>query len=237
MENIVNISWNFIKSSCNWIHQKLTLLNILSLLLIIFCVYGFRNYALLNIIIWPTLISILIISFKSQISSLIDRINLVKLPGGTEIAILQEQKYDSNNPKTLIKKYENIIEEQQTQLHSDKFTQEQLIQLNAIQDIIIDFERIYHLIFKSQITLLLALKQEIKAGIHQPAIENYFQQLKSKWPLIYSNWTWQNYIDFLLTRKLIMRKVDNIDFFIITEYGVAFLDYITRMNYQPHLEF
>ena len=111
----------------------------------------------------------------------------------------------------------------------------QLIQQLAIKDIIIHFERIFNLILPSQVELLWRFKQKNVIGLGILELEEYFNNLKLKVPLVFSNWTWQGYISFLYQENLIAMPVNSNP--AITEYGNAFLQYMLSMNYQKFGDF
>lgn len=220
----------------NCIKTHLNFLNIIALLLATFLIFGFFNNSILKIIIWPALIVSFIIEFKEQISNLINREIRGKLPGGYEFQILQEKTYESIRPEDIVKEYESIIQKQKIVISNKNLTEEELIYQNAAKDIIIDFERIFNLIFGSQIDLLFFLGNVKKIGFQKWEIEHYFSLIKSNTTFsnnFYNNWSWEDYINFLIARGLIIVNPDN-GHFIITDYGLKFLSYIESMNYKSY---
>jgi hypothetical protein len=180
---------------------------------------------------WPMVTTVLLITFKDHLSHLINRTINAKFPGGIELSIPQETSYETNNPQEAVKKSEEIIKQQKEEIEKQDLTHDQLVMHISRQNIVIDFERIYNLIFKSQIDLLWHFQNTKQVGLNQSTIEKYFQTLQAASPTIYANWTWQDYINFLITRSLIVMNQENGNF-IITDYGSAFLEYLAAMNYK-----
>jgi hypothetical protein len=58
------------------------------------------------------LIVSLIIGFKEQLSNLINREIRAKIPGGYELQVLQERRYELSNPKNVVRQYKDIIDKQ-----------------------------------------------------------------------------------------------------------------------------
>lgn len=233
-----NVKQSWWKNIIDSIKPYLTVLNMFILVLFALLIYGFFQRFILKIVIWPSLITMLIVAFKDQLSQLINRVNNAKLPGGIELSMSQETAYESGDPKQIIQQYAdantNTISQQKKEIEDAKLTQEQLIQHISLQNIAIDFERIYNLVFKSQIDLLWLLLDKKQIGLSKLTIENYFEsQIRPKALLAYVGWTWQSYVSFLTTRNLI--AIDNATGnFVITDYGSAFLEYLIAMNYKKN---
>lgn len=225
MRDIVKKVWDFV---------VINIVNLYVILLLTLLVCGLFSNSTLKIIIWPSLIAVFLVSFKEQLSTLLNRIIGVKLPGGSEFQLQQEPRPTDNNTEDVLKKYMEIIKQKEAEIeekqNEHEFTKEQFIQYIAKQDVIIEFERSFNLIFRTQLILLWKFQENKASGLPISHIEAYFAGVKTAQPDAFPNWSWQNYINFLIQNNLISMNSDGN--FIITDYGSAFLEYTLSMNYQ-----
>lgn len=220
--------WNTNKIKV-WSFITLNLINLYVILLLLLLAISLFSQSMLKIIIWPSFAAIFMISFKEQLSNLMNRIIGLKIPGGE----FQMQHIKSEtNEQNFLENIGSVIKSKEEELNKINSDNDQLIQQIAIRDIIIHFERIYNLIFPSQIKFLWKLNDN-SSGLSRLEVERYFNILKSSVPLFY-NWTWEGYINFLCQENLMVLVNSN---FVITEYGNAFIQYILYMNYQKPGDF
>ncbi len=91
----------------------------------------------------------------------------------------------------------------------------------------LQFERIYRIIFGSQIVLLEQLRDVGGAGSME-LVNSIYDAAANTYPEPYSRYTREQWLDFLVTNELI-EKVD--DAVSLTEPGQEFLPYITTRGY------
>lgn len=163
-----------------------------------------------NVLAWPIVAIYLSNKFSQDIRGLLKRITKGELPGGIKFDSppSQDEKQTESTPKT--KEIEKI--------KSDlDYTQ-----------IYLDFERIYRLIFGSQIELLKRLRlQESIGGEELKNTASFFVLTQNFYELLKS-WTFDQYLKFLFDAGLIHMKNDR---YLISDKGKAFLSYIEFLNF------
>ncbi len=176
----------------------------------------------LKILVWPVIILIFISLFKENIAKFIDETewmnfgkNKIKrklltqdvIKSKDEIDILEEYKGLKTEYKGMINAMGNDIESLKKELTNKKIE--------------IEFERIFRVIFGSQLSLLDSLLHMRKINFFR--IQEYFQMVqKNNYPL--RVWNLNEYLDFLIKNQLIVP--DNGDGYKITIKGEAFMFYI-----------
>src|SRR5262245_9039148 len=229
---------NFFKNIINWNFKSL-LINFYIIILLVLLVCGISDQTILKIVIWPSLITAFMINFKDQLSNLVNRIRGVKITGVEELQMqaIKSEIDPSNIVAIIVEQYSHLIIQKESEIEQKKLAEDKLVQEIAVQAILIHFERVFNRILPSQIRLLgifWDFQAKNTAGIGCLELEYYFNNLKSSIPE-YSNFTWENYIIFLIQQGLI-HKHENGNF-VITECGNVFLQYITSMNYQKFGDF
>lgn len=130
----------------------------------------------------------------------------------------------------------SIISEQEKRIERDltsrklgfsETTAKVLIRHLAACQVLNWFERIYHTLFGSQITLLKFLRDN-SSGISTINAQLYFEGVKNKYPGALSFWSLNNYLQFLITSGLINMKDNMIT---ITEIGKEFLIWLAKSGY------
>lgn len=197
-----------------------------------------------KVIIWPVIISGFLFYFKNNIRGLIDRITIIKGPGGTEIRAEQERKIEKQEEGIEKISDENIKKDLQVQIEEVKKTYEEelskekkantnkdkiisnLLEQLSFKSLQLEFEQIYRLIFGSQIDLLkrLRLASSGEASKNTIIFFAFIQRLFA----VFTSWTFSQYINFLLSSGFIYF---NNDHYFITDKGKAFLNYIEILNY------
>jgi hypothetical protein len=100
-----------------------------------------------------------------------------------------------------------------------------LIKHLAAAKILLEFEQIHNLIFGSQIYLLKRLNEVVGQGQKKEYVISHFERVKEMFKEQLGNWSFEQYMAFLLSRPLI--KVEN-DIYHITNLGVEYLTWIAR---------
>lgn len=198
-----------------------------------------------KVLTWPFIVAGFLIYFRKNIGGLIDRITLLKGPGGTEIRAEQQQRVEKQEEgieeiskgdvkndlesriEEIKKQYEDqLSKEKKVSTDKDQIINNLLEQL-SFKSLQLEFEQIYRLIFGSQIDLLKRLKT---APYFRESIGDtiFFFVLTQRIFPIFTNWTFTQYLNFLFTTNLIYFEKGC---YFITDKGKAFLAYIEILNY------
>ncbi len=192
----------------------------------------------IKILIWPLLVFSCICYFKTDISNFINRVCQFKI-SGVEI-IAEQQKETQLESKSQIdtktaaesipsKLISDLVKNFRTEYNNITNEKNKLLNDIAVRDIIIDYERIYNIIFGSQINLLEYLKNQ-QSGLPRREMELFFENVK-KYNYIFVDWNLNNYINFLVQQKLIEPFGVSYQ---ITPKGSSFLTYISNMGYSKN---
>jgi hypothetical protein len=100
-----------------------------------------------------------------------------------------------------------------------------LIKYLAASIMLLDFEQIHGLIFGSQIYLLKKLNEVAGQGYKRDYVEGHFEHVKELYSAQLGNWSFEQYMFFLLSRLLV--TVNN-EIYHITNYGVEYLTWIAK---------
>ena len=164
----------------------------------------------IRVLIWPIVISGFLVYFRKNVGSFFDRVLKFKFAGGefeAESQIKKEQQELLKSTEIKTSNSNESIEELKEQL---------------------EFEKIFGSIFGSQIRLLEILLPKSN-GESRMFLENYFNEIKNIFINVFSNWSLDNYLQYLIGYKLIeMTSEGN---YKIAQKGINFLSYITSQNY------
>jgi len=206
-----------------------------------------KIFDFLKVTLWPIAFLIFVFLFRNNIAKFIENLIIrVKGPGDTEITLEQQKKVQEQKSGIiqisqeelgkLSKQTEEIKKEYEDQLNKERKEKEgkeafnnYLIDQLFIKDLQIDFERIYRLIFGSQIMLLRNLSSKGSSGSTTNELLIFFVMVQRIWSPAFQNWTFNLYLEFLLKNQLI--QLIPPDSYLITEKGKAFLIYITSLSY------
>lgn len=97
-----------------------------------------------------------------------------------------------------------------------------LIRELASCQIALNYERIYKDVFKSQFDALQMLNNHTE-GVLLEEIKKFYERAKSDYPVPYSNYSFENWLDFLTSCDLILLKDNK---WYATEKSRAFISYI-----------
>jgi hypothetical protein len=125
-----------------------------------------------------------------------------------------------------------VIREQQTRIRTDlgklNLLNNQddvvdiLIQHLAIYQLLYATERIYRIIFGSQIAILKYLNFQGETDIYK--VRTFYEEAKAKFPLLYEKYRFATYLHFLTSSNLVA-TIDNITY-VITPLGKEFLQWM-----------
>jgi len=187
-------------------------------------------------VIWPVVVLFAIISFKKEVSKLIADIDAGEAYG---VKFHRNKQQEDNNKKDLKIELEKVPDDEKNQL--EKVIQEKEENLTKVtqtanqlqkelvsKNIELDFERIYNIIFASQINLLSQMN--ILGYLGNYNIMSHFILIKRATEPALNNWELSDYLKFLFVQGLIENKDTHTTG--ITIKGKAFLQYLAIMNYQ-----
>jgi hypothetical protein len=110
-------------------------------------------------------------------------------------------------------------------LETEGDTVKVLIKHLAAARILLEFEQIHNLIFGSQIYLLKKLNEVVGQGQKKEFVIAHFDQVKKFYKEQLSDWSFEQYMAFLLSRYLV--TVDK-EIYHITNLGVEYLTWMAR---------
>ena len=196
---------------------------------------------------WPFVLLLIVFLFRKELKLLFLNLKSAKI-GNAKIILkqgnpdanglvkqnplLQEAQTTEKNKKTELPPFppgvfKEVMDEREKQLKEwiSKFPYKEndsLIRELASFQLAVEYERIYHLIFKSQIDLLQRL-EGMKDTLSREEAMEYYKESKKKYPQAYFNFTFDNWLAFLTTSSLVLEEKS---FLKITNNGRAFLTYI-----------
>ncbi len=190
---------------------------------------------------WPatilTLGLVLLITQQEAIAKFIEERLISVGPDGirgksndsTEDLVLLSKQNISSNPS------EEIMEESSnntsTHLPPSPDGKEALIKNNNELIKYLDFERIYNVIFGTQITILDALRKDPTNGILFTSIASSYEQWRQNDELL-KKYSLNDYLQFLINAGLVdISESNNIRKYLIRDKGIEFLDYIEKNGY------
>lgn len=205
--------------------------------------------SILTTIIWPIVCLVIIYTLKSPISNLIRRITKIGYDKAgiiAESSNLQSENKENNpierlskgstnenidnflslfNPLT-ITEYENAVKKE-TNLDNYTTPEEReyvLFRYSQAIYLIMHFNKIYELIFGSQIKLLQVLNGSLRENSN--SLKRFYDTARDKYFTTYDNYSYEQYLSFLFNYRLIMQESDgNIK---ITILGRDFIKYIVE---------
>lgn len=177
---------------------------------------------------------VFMVLFQKNIRAFIDRAYKFKYPGGelvtknpsqelvdTTVSSTEDRMREFDSP--ILREQENLINESLTRVGPEK--ERFLVRDLAITKLSLAFERIYSVIWGSQIYILEylndrrligALKEDIKTSFYDDAVR--------RWPDRFVGYSFDMYLGFLKESNLIIEKNESL---FITNFGVEFLRYLT----------
>ena len=186
-----------------------------------------------KILVWPIVILIFVNNFKSDIAGLINRINEWESPLGKVKTINPNQQNMNTvtNSSANNDDFQKIVDDKEKEIVDLKNTTDELNKNYSIAQIELDFERIYNLIFSSQIDFLVKVNTYSQVSFSD--VEDHFFKTKQLAPIVFKDWNTQLYINFLMNSGLIVLNNENSQVLITTK-GRAFIGYLSKMNYKKY---
>ena len=188
-------------------------------------------------IAWPAAVTAIALVYKSEIPSLLRRLRKAG-PAGVELDSAEQQQRarleNATSPGTLeIKQIPGIgrtpaIENKERLILSilDKIPEDErvsrLTRTLAESDLSVTFERIYRIIFHSQISMLRKLNASSHFTTNQA--RPFFDLGKEQFPKLYTGYTFEKWLGFLKDFQLISQDETLLS---ITDIGIDFLTYLT----------
>jgi len=198
----------------------------------------------MNYLAWPLVVFILgiitIITFKKSIERLIDRTQKVSKSGLETSQTIQiiGDKHTLSKAEQLLKEFDNalivkmeheIVEWlEKAEVKSSDEREKVLIRYLAGLTVTALFEKVYSLIYGSQIGVLQFLNSAGSKGVEINFIQPWFEQAAAREPEWYSGDTPDRWLSFLEVYQLITKTNTNI---VITLEGREFLKYIIHQGY------
>lgn len=245
--NLWFLIWNFIKE------KNKIIFSIILIILLVGLFYFGLTYTIktlnndiaknildyIRVVIWPFVVLTTVYLFKKELAKLIADIDFWEAYGiKFHRAKLQEKK-DGKDLKQELKnfpddeknKLEKIIQEKEENLQTTTQTAEQLQKELISKNIELDFERIYNIIFASQINLLN--KMVILGYLDIQSVAQHFVYMQRAYEPSFNGWNLSIYLQFLYEQELI-KDINNGVAVSITDKGKAFLQYLFIMNYKKY---
>jgi len=180
------------------------------------------NY--LKVLTWPLIVVTFIFIFKEEIGNFLNEMSEISLFGGKakrERTPPQQKVEGSKNPDaenySLLEEYKSLSSNLSNNVETLKKDLSQ-------RDIELDFERIYVLIFRSQMYLLKLLNDA--GSLSLDYLQQHYAQVQ-KINRGLENWPLAQYLTYLFNNGLMEIKEDR---YLITEKGKFFINYIENVR-------
>lgn len=196
--------------------------------------------------LWPLIVIGTVYYFRSNIAGLINRIQNIK-GAGMEVSCLtdkgqKEEKVIETKPisETLSQEIKNQLSSSLDEIkieYSGKIEalkqesnkkEEYLINELSLTNLALEFERIYRVIFGSQIQMLRILKEQVNGSLPSKSVISMFIFTQRSNDPNLNNFTFEKYMSFLTNNNLI---ASGVNFYKLTVKGIDFLSYIDYQKY------
>ena len=185
---------------------------------------------------WPAALVVVsivfMLIFRSEVASLLGRTKKIDKEGIKTFEKTQTQKSEEeeealdefmesyDNP--LLTEQESRIEEELSQvgLEEPEDARSALVRELAATQISLFFERVQSNIFRSQLNMLTYLNSLPESSSTTEDIRQFFDQAKEEHPDFYSNYSFEQWLEFMKSRELVQVEEDSI---VITVKGHEFL--------------
>ena len=202
----------------------------------------------ISAISWPIVSLIILYNFKKPITRFLKQINKVTygettverqnktqkeektkidiLTIGNDFTYIDEtlNKFSETTTNYSLDVIENETKISEVQDYQQKY--ERLQKYSQLLIIVKSAERIYHLIYGSQIRLLQKLNYSSESTEN---VKYFYDNAVKYFPETYKNYPYETYLDFLVRQGLIIYEEDN-NYITITEIGRDFLRYLIESN-------
>ncbi|MFA6097638.1 MAG: hypothetical protein WC788_08520 [Candidatus Paceibacterota bacterium] len=153
----------------------------------------------LKVLIWPLVILLIVYLFKSNIADLIGRIEEWEAPfigKGKTHGVNPQQEIAKTFPRDEGKDFKMVIDAKEKEISALKDNEQELVDKLTRAQIELDFERIYNLIFASQIDLLL--KVNAFGKVEFAYVLDHYSRAQQASASLLKDWTFSQYIKFWL---------------------------------------
>lgn len=198
----------------------------------------------MNFLAWPAVALILclvaIFTFKKPLERLIDRTQKVGKSGLETSQAIQtdSEQHTVSKAEQLLKEFDNALLAkreaeiqqwlEQAQLPTGGDRERVLLRYLAGLSIVTTFEKIYSLIWGSQIGVLQFLNSAGQVGVEPEFLRPWFEQAAAREPETYAGDTLERWLGFLESNLLIAKAGPNV---VITLEGREFLKYLIHQGY------
>jgi hypothetical protein len=164
-----------------------------------------------------------LVSESKHVETDSDLANLPAVTNGETDSALQQIK--SFDVPPIVQHQEGLIRASLKKFNLDVNAQETvdlLVKHLAVTQLWLNAERIYRMIFGSQIFLLKSLNTS--GGLSRVQLSQYYEAVKTQFPEVYNNYPFEPYLQFLLEQGLI--ATEDSEHYAITMGGKEFLKWI-----------
>ena len=196
---------------------------------------GILDY--IRVIVWPAVALIVVAVFRSNLAQLIERLEEGDNPflgkwKASHLDSVSQQEGDvvlDTETQGADPNFDKVIEEREAEIGALKDNEQQLLDKLTIAEIELDFERIYNLIFASQIELLAKLS--VNSPVDISYVVNHYSGVQRANRKALKDWNVGQYMAYLLRMQLVEL---NDSMTSITSKGRAFISYLNRMSYRKY---
>jgi hypothetical protein len=192
---------------------------------------------------WPVTALILgifaFLLFKKPISRLIDRTEKIS-KDGVQARSGQDQIKESSISKVdeFMKSYDNpmLVEQEKLvknnldNLHPRDEKEREIILIRSVASLVLIYslEKTYNSIYGSQILALHFMNDKQASSLVTETINQFYEDAKIKYPSYYANYSFENWLHYMVVTNLIQRNGNDIG---ITIRGREFLKYLLDQGY------
>lgn len=204
---------------------------------------------ILEVLAWPIVLFVIFLILKEPIKNFINRIKSIGYKGtGIETETPKKQsdeesqieKLKKEKPNEYLEKIKSYFAPETIGLFKEAITKESQVDTYETADereevlftysqlmyIIMHFNRIYSSIYGSQINILQRLNSSVFET--KESLKEYYEFAKSSFPKTYEKYSYDNYMNYLISFGLIIEEGGEIK---ITILGKDFLRYIVESGY------
>ena len=190
----------------------------------------------IDVVIWPLLVAavvwLLATKFRAEFAALIGRVKSVSGPLGTGVQMTEQKTEDVKEEPAVVAFLAGILERKESEIAGHILATGELTRQLAMYQVLHSFERIYRLIFGSQIRLLYYLASAGATGAGLSDVVPYHQDNLRLMRAVIPAYDYQlaAYLGFLQGSELIRMQEGR---YHITEPGRGFLQWMAAESVQP----
>lgn len=203
-------------------------------------------FEIAKIVIWPIVVLIIVLMLKKTIINLLERINKIGFAGVAAEAVQQKENAErivpEQGPKNQTKnevlekglgifsdytleRASNVVDDE-SKVKTFETTEAKVEILHKYSQalyLILNFERFYNLIYGSQLYILERVNTHAET---RDSLKRFYDSAVKSYPEFYSNYSYDQYLEFLITRELII--FDEKENSSITWLGRDFLKFLVE---------